>query len=154
MKRTASLFSPILIGCLVLGATTGVWPWNSQIVIDKSQHRLTYYTFSIPVRTFSIATGKTGSETPEGMFPVVMLVKQPWYLKKNIPGGDPKNPLGSRWIGLQVGDTDGSKYGIHGTNDPTSIGKDRSEGCIRMKNEDVNWLYQHVQLGTWVIIRS
>lgn len=76
----------------------------------------------------------------------------PWYLKKNIPGGAPENPLGVRWIGLEVPGTDGSIYGIHGTNEPNSIGKHASSGCVRMQNEDVTWLYEHVHVGTVVEI--
>lgn len=130
----------------------GSFPMGSSLVVDKSKHSLTYYTFQIPVRTFPVTVGKSDAETPVGTYPVVMLVKNPWYLKLNIPGGDPKNPLGTRWIGLEVPGTDGSRYGIHGTNRPDLIGKSLSEGCIRMRNEDVNWLYRYVRVGTWVTI--
>ena len=61
-----------------------------------------------------------------------MKAKDPYYIAKNIPGS-PKNPLGSRWMGFNARGTDGSKYGIHGTNQPSSIGKYISQGCIRMK---------------------
>ncbi len=121
-------------------------------MVDKSNNTLTFYSYNIPVRTFSVATGRSEEDTPVGTFPVVMLVKNPWYLKQNIPGGDPNNPLGSRWIGLEVPGTDGSQYGIHGTNQPDSIGAHQSAGCIRMRNEDVNWLYEYVRVGTWVSI--
>nr|WP_096182682.1 L,D-transpeptidase [Effusibacillus lacus] len=134
------------------GFLTVPFPWDSCIVVDKSAKKLTYYTYSIPVRTFPVATGKTEEDTPVGTFPVVMLVKNPWYLKKDIPGGHPDNPLGTRWIGLEVPGTDGSKYGIHGTNQPTSIGTNGSSGCIRMKNGDVNWIYRYVRVGTMVEI--
>lgn len=134
------------------GMLLGSFPMGSSLVVDKSKHSLTYYTFQIPVRTFPVTVGKSDAETPVGTYPVVMLVKNPWYLKLNIPGGDPKNPLGTRWIGLEVPGTDGSRYGIHGTNRPDLIGKSLSEGCIRMRNEDVNWLYRYVRVGTWVTI--
>jgi lipoprotein-anchoring transpeptidase ErfK/SrfK len=133
-------------------ALTNVFPWPSYIVVDKSNHLLILYSFNRPVRSFAVATGINENDTPIGTFPVAMLVKNPWYLKKNIPGGDPENPLGTRWIGLDVPGTDGSKYGIHGTNKPESIGENSSAGCIRMKNQDVEWLFEHVRLGTWVKI--
>lgn len=57
-----------------------------------------------------------------------------------------KNPLGSRWIGFNARGTDGSKYGIHGTNQPSSIGKYISQGCIRMKKNDVEYLFDRIQL--------
>jgi lipoprotein-anchoring transpeptidase ErfK/SrfK len=147
LKLKASFFSFALSGVLL-----GYLPLSSSIVVDKSSHTLTYYTFHIPVRTFSVAVGRSDAETPVGTFPIVMLAKNPWYLKLNIPGGDPKNPLGTRWIGLEVPGTDGSKYGIHGTNRPESIGESLSDGCIRMRNTDVNWLYRYVGVGTWVTI--
>ncbi|MFC4769602.1 L,D-transpeptidase [Effusibacillus consociatus] len=147
LKLRASFFALVLAGSL-----TSPVPWPSYVVVDKSEHTLTYYSFSIPVITFSVGTGRKEEDTPTGTFPIVMLVKNPWYLKKNIPGGDPENPLGSRWIGLEVPGTDGSKYGIHGTNQPDSIGENRSAGCIRMRNQDVNWLYRYVRIGTLVKI--
>ncbi len=63
------------------------------------------------------------------------------------------NPFGPRWIGLQVPeDENGSKYGIHGTNEPDSIGKYASGGCIRMDNNEVKELYDLVEVNTPVII--
>ncbi|MBL0388197.1 L,D-transpeptidase [Tumebacillus sp. ITR2] len=147
------LKSGFLAGLLTL-ATLASFPTLSDtyLVVDKSENSLTYYTHNVKVKTFSVATGRTNEDTPNGVFPVVMLVKNPWYLKKNIPGGTPENPLGVRWIGLEVPGTDGSIYGIHGTNQPDSIGKHASSGCVRMKNEDVTWLYEHVHVGTVVEI--
>lgn len=147
LKFKASFISVVLSGALI-----GSFPWGSYMIVDKSEHTLTYYTYQIPVRTFPVAVGRSDAETPVGTFPIVMLVKNPWYLKLNIPGGDPKNPLGSRWIGLAVPGTDGSKYGIHGTNDPGSIGENQSSGCVRMSNADVTWLYRYVGVDTWVKI--
>lgn len=148
LKLRASFFSLVMAV-----SVTYSFLWSSYIRVDKSEHTLTYYSFNVPVRTFQVATGVHESDTPVGTFPVVMLVKNPWYLKRNTPGGDPKNPLGSRWIGLEVPGTDGSEYGIHGTNQPDSIGESRSAGCIRMRNTDVNWLYNYVRIGTWVTIQ-
>ena len=64
-----------------------------------------------------------------------------------------KNPLGSRWIGFNARGTDGSKYGIHGTNQPSSIGKYISQGCIRMKKNDVEYLFDRIPIGTkvWIV---
>ena len=77
-----------------------------------------------------------------------------WYkttssgAKETIPPGDPKNELGTRWIGFKPA------YGIHGTIDPKSIGKAMSNGCVRMHNEDVEELYDLVVVGTPVKIIS
>lgn len=127
---------------------------DSYVLIDKSENRLTYYFHGQEMRTFVVGTGKNPGDTPTGVFPVVMKVRNPWYLKSNIPGGDPHNPLGIRWIGLEVPGKgkDGSRYGIHGTNRPESIGGHVSAGCVRMLNEEVAWLYEHVRIGTLVEI--
>ncbi|MFD2170956.1 L,D-transpeptidase [Tumebacillus lipolyticus] len=146
------LGSAILIGFFLFANVTSLPFSTSYIKIDKSENRLVYYSYHVPIRSFAVATGREHDDTPTGTYTVVMLVKKPWYLKKNIPGGDPNNPLGERWIGLDVPGTDGSKYGIHGTNQPELIGQHVSAGCVRMKNEEITWLYDHVQVGTMVEI--
>lgn len=125
---------------------------NVHVVISKRNHQLTIHLNDVSIYTFKVATGKTAKMTPEGSFQIIRKVKNPWYLPKNIRGGDPSNPIGTRWLGLNVPGTDGYQYGIHGTNAPESIGKNISQGCIRMKNEDVEWLFRHLPLGTRVII--
>ncbi|SFQ99210.1 L,D-transpeptidase family protein [Desulfoscipio geothermicus] len=148
-KRLAVLLLTVLISVTLAGpAFAGV-----QIVIDKSTNRLQYWKDGILVKSFPIATGRDPSYTPEGLFKIVVKVVNPYYARKNIPGGSQQNPLGCRWLGLSIGG--GGIYGIHGTNNPASIGTYASAGCIRMHNRDVIWLYDHTPLGTPVkIIRS
>ncbi|MDO7203464.1 L,D-transpeptidase [Paraclostridium bifermentans] len=69
-----------------------------------------------------------------------------------MKGGDPRNPLGNRWLGLQVGSTYGTTYAIHGNNNESSIGKSVSAGCVRMHNSDIKWLFDQVPSQTTVII--
>lgn len=99
-----------------------------------------------------VATGKTAELTPEGLFNVTVKAKDPYYRKKNIPGGDPRNPLGTRWIGFDAEGTDGRIYGIHGTNRPSSIGRYISNGCIRMQNKNVEYLFDKAPVGTKVLV--
>jgi len=87
------------------------------------------------------------AEWPDWIPPSSMVARQP-YLPRWVAGG-PGNPLGAR--ALYLGHTD---YRIHGTNDPTSIGKHMSSGCIRMLNQDVIDLFSRVQVGTKVIVLS
>ncbi|WP_407648395.1 L,D-transpeptidase [Gottfriedia endophytica] len=122
------------------------------IIINKSINKLAFINEGKIQKVYSVATGKTPKLTPEGLFNVVFKVKNPYFRKKKIPGGDPRNPLGSRWIGFDAENTDGTIYGIHGNNDPTSIGKYISNGCVRMRNEEVNELYEKVPIGTKVFI--
>jgi len=123
------------------------------IIIDKSYNVLKVYLNESVIKTFPIATGKNKTLTPEGKFEIVTKVKNPWYLPKKIAGGDKKNPLGTRWLGLSVPETNGYKYGIHGTNNPYSIGHHVSQGCIRMQNKDVEWLFRHIPIKTPVLIK-
>ncbi|WP_158602430.1 L,D-transpeptidase family protein [Cohnella endophytica] len=124
------------------------------IEIDLTLHRLSVLSNGTVTKRFDIASGKKKGLTPTGTFEIVTKIKNPWYSAKGIPGGDPTNPLGSRWLGLNVPNTQGTKYGIHGTNAPASIGTNASAGCIRMLNEDVDWLYDSVPTGTKVTIRA
>src|ERR1700731_1686695 len=85
------------------------------------------------------------AEWPDWTPPTEMIERQP-YLPRQMAGG-PGNPLGARAMYLG-----GTVYRIHGTNDPTTIGKHVSSGCIRLTNEDVSDLYTRVNVGTKVIV--
>jgi lipoprotein-anchoring transpeptidase ErfK/SrfK len=86
-------------------------------------------------------------EWPDWFPPAEMLARQP-YLPRFVAGG-PGNPLGARALYLS-----GTVYRIHGTNDPSTIGKHVSSGCIRMLNSDVSDLYARVNVGTKVIVQG
>jgi len=124
------------------------------IIINKATNRLAYYSNGTLQKEFKVATGKSRSLTPEGKFKIVSkIVNRPYY-KGHIPGGDPSNPLGNRWLGLNARGTWGTTYGIHGNNDPSSIGKYVSHGCVRMYDNEVEWLYKQVPVNTPVIITT
>ncbi|TMU86645.1 L,D-transpeptidase [Bacillus sp. BHET2] len=127
-------------------------PGDPFIIVNKENNQLAYIDNGEIQGTFHVATGKTTSLTPEGLFSVTVKAKNPYYRRKNIPGGDPRNPLGSRWIGFDAKGTDGRIYGIHGTNQPSSIGKYISNGCIRMNNKNVEYLFDKVPIGTKVLV--
>ena len=106
---------------------------------------------------YRVATAKKGFEW-QGSHAVTAKAKWPdWRppasMRKRRPdlpafmAGGPDNPLGARAIYLGS-----SIYRIHGTNEPSSIGKAASSGCIRMLNEDVSELYRHVKLGARVTV--
>ncbi|KHE70043.1 L,D-transpeptidase family protein [Halobacillus sp. BBL2006] len=150
------------LGILLLGLCLMVKPAeaaeNEAIFINKSNNQLAFYENGTLQKVFPVATGRTRNLTPEGKFSLVNKVKnRPWY-KENIPGGDPRNPLGARWLGIKVpgdwGHTSGNVYGVHGTNNPSSIGTYASSGCIRMYNKDVIWLYERADKNIPVYITS
>ncbi|WP_238457081.1 L,D-transpeptidase family protein [Desulforamulus putei] len=119
------------------------------IIINKKTNQLGFYQDGILQKVFPVATGRQRSFTPEGKFTIINKIINPPYYKKNIPGGSPHNPLGPRWLGLSA---PGGPFGIHGNNNPGSIGTYASNGCIRLHNKDILWLYEQVPIGTPVII--
>ncbi len=133
--------------CLLLAGPAAA---EKRIIINKATNQLQFWQDGILIRTFPVATGRRPSFTPEGNFRIVSKIVNPYYSRLGIPGGSPRNPLGCRWLGLSIGG--GGVYGIHGTNNPASIGTYASAGCIRMYNNDVKWLFAHTPLGTPVII--
>ncbi|MCA0970156.1 L,D-transpeptidase [Halobacillus litoralis] len=139
----------LFIGLMILPAG---FQDESVLFVNKSTHEIALFESGEEQFTAPAAIGKTDDLTPEGIFSIVVKAKDPYYRKTDIPGGDPDNPLGSRWIGFDARGTDGRMYGVHGTNRPESIGKSVSAGCIRLKNEDVEKLYESVGKGTDIVI--
>lgn len=140
----ATLFTPFQ-------AEAASWV-DYKIEINKRTNKLYLYKNGAVQKVYPVATGRTTSLTPEGTFPIVVKIVKPGW--KGIPGGSPKNPLGERWNGLSVRGDNGRTYGIHGTNNPSSIGTHASSGCVRMHNRDVIELYNTIYEGTPVWIHS
>ena len=127
------------------------------VIIDTPNTFLYYILGNGNAIRYGIGVGREGftwsgvksvgrkAEWPDWYPPAQMIVRQP-YLPRMVAGG-PGNPLGARAI--YIG---GTEYRIHGTNDPTSIGKHVSSGCIRLTNDDVIDLYNRVTLGVKVIV--
>ncbi len=127
-------------------------PGDPFIIINKQTNELYYYEEEQEQLHFSVATGKHEEDTPEGLFTIVTKFTDPEYSSKRIPAASPRNPLGTRWMGIDARETNGRVYGIHGTNREDSIGKHLSGGCIRMKNEEAEQLFARIPLGTKVYI--
>jgi lipoprotein-anchoring transpeptidase ErfK/SrfK len=127
------------------------------IVIDRGGFTLTLYRHLKRFKSYGIAVGQAGLESPPGLHQVENKQVDPAWSVPNeawagslagqvIPGGAPDNPLKARWIGFYPGD------GIHGTADDASIGSAASHGCIRMHVPDVEDLYPRVQIGDPVYV--
>ena len=108
-----------------------------RIHIDVNKRRLTFFKTDNTNKTYKVAVGRPSNPTPLGNWVIVQ--------KTMNPGG----PFGARWMRLSV---PWGGYGIHGTNNPSSIGKAVSHGCIRLHNEDVIEIYDLTPLGTPVNI--
>ena len=119
------------------------------IRISKKNFLLCLYLDQELYRIYKISTGKQ-DRTPFGSFVICNKSMQPSWTQEPgvvIPYGDPKNILGTRWMGLKPIDrvlTDVEGLGIHGTTEPESIGTASSLGCIRLLNEDVEELYDFI----------
>lgn len=154
-----------LIGFIILCLGFSVFPYAQEaeastiskkqlIIVNKKINKLAFYENGQLVKTYSVATGRTSKLTPEGTFYIrEKIVNRPWY-KEHIPGGDPRNPLGKRWLGLSKQENGGYPYGIHGNNNESSIGKYVSGGCIRMHNKEIIQLFSKVKTGTTVVITN
>lgn len=113
------------------------------IIVNKWDNTLRFYQTGQPTRRFPVATGLYRC-TPEGSFRVI---------QKSFISRGGKGQFGTRWIGLNtLGKRGLYRIGIHGTNQPETIGKYASKACVRMNNRDVNWLYERVPQGTTVRI--
>lgn len=119
--------------------------------VDKSDNYMIVYLDGRFFKRYEVGTGEYG-KTPVGTFKIVDRIPQPTWWRpdgKAIAYGDPENLLGTHWLALDV-----RGYGIHGTWEPDTIGKQASAGCVRLLNEEVEELYALLPLGTEVTIRD
>lgn len=123
---------------------------HRRVVVSIPDRKLALVDGSKVVKVYPVAVGAAGSPSPSGEFTIVCRRADPAYRHNRqfiAPGR--KNPLGPRWLGLSK-----AHYGIHGTNDPDSIGHPASHGCIRMSNQDVRELFAQVEVGDQVEIHG
>lgn len=113
------------------------------IVVSLQDHKLALIENGQVKKVYPVAVGKPSTPSPTGTFTIERRVMNPTYSHDGrvVPPG-PNNPVGTRWMGLSI-----RGYGIHGTNEPKSIGKAASHGCIRMAKPDIEELYALVQVG-------
>ncbi len=140
-----------------------------ELVLDRSRRRLRVLEAGREVRSFPVAVGMPGWETPVGRFQVIEMAANPvWKHPANgtIHPPGPTNPLGSRWIGFHRDCRDRSGFngqehlqvngcasaGFHGTNDRASVGRAASHGCVRLYDEHVIELFGMVRMGTPVTV--
>ncbi|MEA2287136.1 MAG: hypothetical protein QOJ21_3179 [Solirubrobacteraceae bacterium] len=131
--------------------------YNTVLIVNRGSFKLTLYKGLKPSKTYSIAVGQVGLETPAGLYHIQNKAVNPaWNVPNSdwagdlagtvVPGGSPENPLKARWMGIFAG------AGIHGTDAINSIGTAASHGCIRMRIPDVIDLYDRVPVGAPVYI--
>jgi lipoprotein-anchoring transpeptidase ErfK/SrfK len=131
-----------------IGRKLRVWTEPFNIFVDKSQNLLILKNNDDVLKVYNVSTGK-GNSTPIGEFKIISRLVDPVWFNKGIvvPPESPQNVLGSRWLGFDL-----PGYGIHGTVDPDSIGRQATAGCIRMRNREVEEIYSIIPRGTKVVV--
>jgi hypothetical protein len=128
------------------------------VSVDRGSKIVRLFKHLRVVRSYRVAVGRAGYDTPRGLHHVLSKERNPtWHVPnrpwagnlagQTIPPGDPRNPLKAAFISL------GGGVGFHGTADLASIGSAASHGCIRMRIPDVMSLYRNVPVGTPVLVR-
>ena len=127
------------------------------VTVSRDERRVRVFRRGELVKTYTVAVGSAEYPTPTGQFVVQTMQKNPaWSVPQSawagslagqtIPGGDPRNPLVARWIGIN------GSVGFHGTNSAGSLGSAASHGCIRMSPAEVTDLFERVRVGTPVLV--
>ena len=128
------------------------------LIVNRSSFQLALYKGLKLAKTYSVAIGAVGFDTPAGLYHIQNKAVNPAWTMPNsdwvapgdrgkvVPGGVPENPLKARWLGIYDG------AGIHGTDADGSIGTAASHGCVRMRIPDVVELYDQVPVGTPIYI--
>ena len=146
MKTLAALTGVMLMAAAEAMAQDNANRTARRVVVSIPDRKLAVMENDRVLRTFEIAVGAPHSPSPTGVFTVVNHIENPtWYYKGKVVGPGPGNPVGTRWMGLSA-----PGYGLHGTNVPSSIGKNASHGCIRLRNSDVEQLFKLVAIGDQV----
>lgn len=128
-------------------------PRADRVVLRLGQRRVYVYEGDQELDSFPVAVGTPKTPTPTGRFEISQMIvdpvwQSPWTGEIFPPGAD--SALGLRWIGFT--EVPGGVIGFHGTPTVSSIGQAASNGCVRLRNEDVLALYEHVRIGMTVIV--
>jgi L,D-transpeptidase catalytic domain/Putative peptidoglycan binding domain len=128
----------------------------SYLTLDRANFTLRLWKDLELARTYTVAVGQEGLETPEGLYAIEAKEENPvWHVPESDWAGDlagqtippgPENPIKARWMAIYEG------AGIHGTEETASLGSAASHGCVRMSIPDVEELYEEVEVGTPVFI--
>ena len=114
-----------------------------RLIVSIPARKLALVVDGKVVKVYPVAVGKLSTPSPTGTFHIASHVMNPayWHAGKVVRPG-PGNPVGTRWMSLGY-----KGYGLHGTNQPASVGHAASHGCIRMRNQDVEELFGLVAVG-------
>jgi lipoprotein-anchoring transpeptidase ErfK/SrfK len=143
VRRLAAITSVVLMATAEALAQENTAKPARRILVSIPDRKLVLLEADRVLKIYDTAVGAPRTPSPSGSFKIVQALPDPtWYAKGKIVPPGKSNPLGPRWLGLSV-----KGYGIHGTNNPASIGRNASHGCIRMRNRDVEELFAMVSVG-------
>jgi lipoprotein-anchoring transpeptidase ErfK/SrfK len=146
MKKLANLMGVMLLATAEALAAENQAKPARKIVVSLADRKLAVMEAGHVVKIFSTAVGAPVSPSPTGSYQIINRLAEPtWYGKGKIVPPGKSSPIGTRWMGLSA-----KGYGIHGTNAPSSIGRNVSHGCIRLRNSDVELLFEMVSVGDMV----
>lgn len=130
--------------------------YPSYLTLDRAGFTLRLWENLKLAKTYTVAVGQEGLETPEGLYAIEEKEENPtWHVPESAWAGDlagqsippgPSNPIKARWMAIFEG------AGIHGTEETESLGSAASHGCVRMAISDVEELYDLVEVGTPIYI--
>jgi lipoprotein-anchoring transpeptidase ErfK/SrfK len=127
------------------------------VLVDLDARWMLFFLGENVVCSYPVGIGRQGSETPVGTYKVGEKTSEPTWFPPGaapVPFNDPRNPLGTRWMAWQSEAGVNTSLGFHGTREPSSIGQQGSEGCIRLLNSDVEELFDLLPRGTEVRVQS
>jgi hypothetical protein len=125
------------------------------VLVDLDARLVVYRLGSEAVRVWRVGIGREGHETPIGTYTVGEKLERPSHMPiggKQLPYGHAENPLGTRWIAWNSAGKN-SSFGFHGTSDPDGVGERVSEGCVRMRNEDVEELFELLPKDARIVVQ-
>jgi lipoprotein-anchoring transpeptidase ErfK/SrfK len=138
------------------GQTLRIPTDRARMLVDLDAHWAFYIVGDEVAGAWEVGIGKEGGTRP-GKYVVGEKKEEPMWFRQGqapVPYGSPENPLGTRWIAWLTADGQATGLGFHGTNQPESIGKDESQGCIRMRNTDVEELFEILPKGAAIQVQA
>ena len=155
MKRLTLLLSAFCVfGFLPVSALR---PLNQgyELVLNIAAKKLVLYSNGMPQKEYQVGVGKALTPTPLGSFKIVRRINNPaWvnpYRQSKVIAPGEKNPIGQYWLGFAMNNKN-QEYGIHATNDLSSVGQASTHGCIRMYPEEIKELFNIVNVGTPIYV--
>ena len=150
-SQTMPTAAPMMTPESKVATWTNATPSSKRVVlVSIPDRKLALLEDGKVVKVYRVAVGSSLSPSPSGEFAIINRITNPTYYHPHVViAASEESPIGTRWVGLNR-----KGYGIHGTNEPRSIGRAASHGCIRMSNRDIAQFFELVRVGDLVEIHA